>query len=212
MPAPQEVSRLLEAWARRGPPSRRSAPENAHLPLKSAPVAKIDIRRLLARIKRPEDKKAVANASRYLLSATPYEEALAGHADSDQRPLGYEVPAKDRLSRFSTDDVDTLLKDGIIEPIPIDDIKANGIMFTVDELHKTPPCRRAIMWTDFLNQSMGKVETPVLDDVIKAAVQANGDQFAVCFDLVSSFFQAELATGCAPATLLLLHVKKPMAR
>ena len=52
-------------------------------------------------------------------------------------------------------------------------------MFTVDELHKDPPSRRAIYWTDILNDLLTNVPTPALDDVVRAVLQARGGQWAV---------------------------------
>ena len=62
------------------------------------------------------------------------------------------------------------------------------------------------MWSDYVNDILPDVPTPALEDVVKAALQVSGGQWAVCFDLVSSFFQVLLAEEVRPYYAFVIEV------
>ena len=132
-----------------------------------------------------------------------YDEAIAKYDARLRDDATFAIPPAPRLdgvSDFAEKDVAQLVEHGT-------DIKTNGKMFTVAEMHKTPPPqRRGIVWSDHINAILPDVPTPALDDVIKAALQATGNQWAVCFDLASSF---ELAEEVRPHYAFVIEVAEP---
>lgn len=123
----------------------------------------------------------------YIWDNRVYEDALSSAA-----------PQQDlcRVSNFSFKDAEEMQVAGITERIELKDIKANALMFTVDEVHKGR--RRPICWSDHLNDTFKDVPTPLLADVVDAALETNGNQIAVCFDLANSFAQVQLDPKVRP--------------
>ena len=188
----------MEGWIRRGPPAK-STSATSSLPLKSREVSIIDTQALLRLIRRKEDKIRLQRALVYVNEVAPYEEAVANYNLRRQAdPSIPKPPPVDRTSNMSHEDIEQLLRHDIIQPIEMSEIKGNGVMFTVDEPLKPEPCKRGIMWSDWINSILQNVPTPALEDVIRAALQACGGQWAVCFDLVSSFFQVAIADAVRP--------------
>ena len=135
----RDIATILERWTKRGPPAKTSS-NTSSLPLKSKRVGTIDVPALLSRITIPGDRARIIEAIAYVNSPTRYEEALAQYAQRKAvDPSLPDPPPRDRVSGFAGDDANQLLEHDIIEPIEIEHIKANGKVFTVDELHKDPP-------------------------------------------------------------------------
>ena len=137
----RDIATMLERWTKRGPP-QRTCPSDSDIQLKSKPVGTINMEALLRKIDDVEDKLRLSRALVYVNSTEKYDEAIAKYDARLRDDATFAippVPRLDRVSDFAEKDVAQLVEHGIITPIDITDIKTNGKMFTVAEMHKTPP-------------------------------------------------------------------------
>lgn len=167
------IDRIINGWFK--PPELHQSRSTPMLPLKPKKVGLLSMG-VIRKFATPELCARLDKILEYVLS--------------DQHYANVPTTDKDWMSDVSPEDLKILEDADIIEAIDAKGVKHVGRLFFVDEPHKGR--RRPIFWPRELNDYTNP-PTPPLRDIVDAALDILPNSWAVCFDLVSSFFQVKYA-------------------